>query len=92
MVVAKRLNTNSHNEAWGSTDNNDRGEELLDYLIAEDIQICSMGTEPTLSNVERGEVIDKTLSNVNMYDKITEWKVNTENSMSDHNMIEFRIN
>ena len=64
MVVAKRLNTNSHNEAWGSTDNNDRGEELLDYLIAEDIQICNIGTELTFSNVERGEVIDKTLSNM----------------------------
>ena len=51
-----------------------------------------MGTEPSFSNVERAEVIDKTLSNTNMYDKITDWKVNTEKSMSDHNMIDFGIN
>ena len=83
---------NSHNEVWGSTNNNDRGEELLDFIIAEDLQICNIGTAPTFTNVERGEVIDITLCSTNMYHKITDWKVNTENSMSDHNMIEFKIN
>ena len=78
---------NSHNEAWNSTDNNDRGEELLEYLIVEDIQICNIGTEPTFSDVGRGEVIDVTLSNTYMYDKITDWKVYTENLMSDHNIM-----
>ena len=64
----------------------------MHYIIAGDLQICNIGTAPTFTNVERGEVIDITLCSTNMYHKITDWKVNTENSMSDHNMIEFKIN
>ena len=82
---------NSHNEAWGSTDNNVRGEELLDFIISEDLQICNIGTEPTFSSGGREEVLDITLCSTNMYERITGWKVNTENSSSDHNMIEFSI-
>ena len=33
---------NSYNEARGSTDNNDRGEELLKFIIAKDLQICNV--------------------------------------------------
>ena len=56
-------------------------------MIAEDIQICNIGTEPTFSDVGRGEVIDVTLSNTYMYDKITDWKVYTQNLMTDHNIM-----
>ena len=30
---------NSHNTAWGSTDINDRGDKLLDYILSTDLQI-----------------------------------------------------
>ena len=33
----------------------------MDYIIAEDPQICNIGTAPTITNVDRGEVIDITL-------------------------------
>ena len=33
----------------------------MDYIIAGDLQICNIGTAPTITNVDRGGVIDITL-------------------------------
>ena len=50
---------NSYNEARGSTDNNSRGEELLELIKAEDLQICNVGTEPIFGNVGNDHKSDK---------------------------------
>ena len=78
---------NSHHIAWGSTDNNHRGENLLDYIISTNMQICNVGNTPTFTNALRGEVIDLTLATTGTTEKVIDWKVDTENTLSDHNRI-----
>ena len=82
---------NSHNTAWGSTDINDRGDKLLDYILSTDLQICNVGDKPTFSNVNRQEVIHITLASRNIERKISGWRVSEKENFSDHNTIHFSI-
>ena len=61
---------NSHNEMWGSTDDNFRGEALLDYIMTTNMQIGNIGNRPTFKNVAREEVIDITLISTGIVDKV----------------------
>ena len=83
---------NSHNIAWGSSDNNNRGEKLMDFIVSTNLYICNLGTTPTFENAIRSEVIDITLATSNMMDKLIDWKVTQNASLSDHNRITFKIN
>ena len=83
---------NSHHIAWGSTNNNNRGEKLLDFIVSTDLQICNVGNVPTFRNAVREEVIDLTLATTQASNKISDWKVNPGNTISDHNRISFRYN
>ena len=44
---------NSHNEVWGSTDSNPRGEDLLEFIFSTSLQICNIGTESTFIDVRK---------------------------------------
>ena len=83
---------NSHNIAWGSSDNNNRGEKLMDFIVSTNLYICNLGTTPTFENAIRSEVIDITLATSNTMDKLIDWKVTQNASLSDHNRITFKIN
>lgn len=52
--------TNSHHLIWGSTDTNDRGRKLLEYLAAIYLEIRNKGNEPTFCTTVKREVIDLT--------------------------------
>ena len=80
---------NSHNTVWGSTDTNQRGDKLLDFILSSDLQICNVGDKPTFSNAVREEVIDITLATIEIERNVLDWKVSDEESFSDHNRIEF---
>ena len=82
---------NSHNEVWGSTDTNKRGEELLDYLATTQMHICNEGVTPTFSNILRQEVIDITLASNNAINSVEHWKVSNAETFSDHARIEFKL-
>ena len=82
---------NSHNAAWGSTDTNDRGDHLLDYILSTNLQICNVGEKPTFSNSIRQEVIDITLASIGIERKISDWRVSDKENFSDHNTITFNI-
>ena len=82
---------NSHNIAWGSNDNNNRGEKLMDYIVSTNLYICNIGTTPTFENAIRSEVIDITLATSSTMDKMGDWKVNRNISLSDHNRISFKL-
>ena len=83
---------NSHNIAWGSSDNNNRGEKLMDYIVSTNLYICNLGTTPTFENAIRSEVIDITLATNNIIDKMMDWKVIRNVSLSDHNRITYKLN
>ena len=83
---------NSHNTAWGSSDCNPRGDNLLEYIMTTDLQICNRGNAPTFSNIIRSEVIDITLVSTGLADNIENWQVSHRETFSDHNLIEFELN
>ena len=83
--------SNAHNEVWGSTDTNRRGEILLEYLIANNLVISNEGNNPTFLNKRSEQVLDLTLSSERIAQKITNWRVVEEDSFSDHRLITFRI-
>ena len=61
---------NSHHKLWGSTDTNRRLEDLMDYIITNDLDILNTGTMPTFRNSVREEVIDITLFTGSFRDKV----------------------
>jgi len=82
---------NSHHVVWGSTDTNNRGEELLDYVMTSNLHICNKGNEPTFENVSRKEVLDITLASTNIMNDILHWRVSKDYTHSDHKRIEFYL-
>jgi ribonuclease HI len=82
---------NSHNQVWGSSDNNQRGEKLLEYIVSTNMQICNEGNTPTFENAIRKEVIDITLAANRTVDRVQNWKVQRNVSTSDHNRITFNF-
>jgi hypothetical protein len=80
---------NSHNLIWGSSNNNPRGEQLMDWILSNNVHIVNKGNKPTFSNIVREEIIDLTLCDTNSVDRIENWHVSDENTLSDHNHIEF---
>jgi ribonuclease HI len=82
---------NAHHEVWGSTDTNCRGESLLEFITSNDLEIINTGDTPTFVNRIRREVLDITLASREICDTLTGWRVDEEDSMSDHRRILFKI-
>lgn len=83
---------NSHHRVWGSSDTNQRGSKLFEFICSEELQILNKGNRPTFINRIREEVIDITLCSINVEPVISNWHVSSEASMSDHQTIEFQLN
>lgn len=80
---------NAHHTVWASTDTNTRGEYLLDFISTNEIDICNKGDAPTFANAIRQEVLDLTLCSPTISDRIENWHVSDEESLSDHKHIIF---
>lgn len=83
---------NAHHTTWGSTDINDRGRALLEYLFTTDLVTLNQGNEPTFVTARRAEVLDVTLCNSRLSKYVEQWRVSSEPSLSDHRHILFNIN
>jgi hypothetical protein len=83
--------SNAHHSAWGSTNCNDRGEALVEFLGASNLDILNWGNEPTFCNGHRLEVIDITLGSFGLLESIMSWEVFSEPSLSDHRHILFTL-
>lgn len=80
---------NSHHTVWGSTDINNRGEYLYEYISANNIDLCNKGNQPTFITKTRREVLDLTLCSPFISPRVRKWQVSDEESLSDHRQIEF---
>ena len=82
--------TNSHSTLWGNENTNTRGEKL-ELLIAEfNLEIINTTFEATWSNAINSSTIDLTITNSHA-PKIKNWKVLKDESLSDHEIIQFHI-
>ena len=90
---------NAHNQIWGSKDSDRRGHELLEYITEHELEFLNTDSLPTYfvtRNVNGmaevwSDAIDLTLATNFISHRITDWKVITEASCSDHRYIEFCI-
>jgi hypothetical protein len=55
---------NSHHTSWGSTNINNRGEYLFNYIMAHGLDIMNRGNRPTFVTSKRQEVIDIAIATV----------------------------
>ena len=83
--------SNAHHVTWGSTDINDRGRGLLEYLVTTDLEILNRGGEPTFRTAARSEVLDLTLCSRSLMNSVEDWRVSQEPSLSDHMQIVFKL-
>lgn len=82
---------NAPSITWGSMSTNTRGECLLQFSLETDFEVLNTGNTPTFVTKIRQEVIDITISPTNIPRYVSEWKASSEPSLSDHKIIEFRI-
>ena len=81
--------SNCHSTSFGSSNDNQRGFELMEWLSTTDLHVLNVGNSYTFSDVRRQEVIDITLGDSKSMDKIVDWHVSDTETMSDHRRIEF---
>ena len=82
---------NAHHTAWGSSDCNQRGEQLLEFVMGTDLMIINEGNKPTFETMARKEVLDITLASLNIANQISKWEVSGEYTHSDHKEIQFLV-
>jgi len=86
---ATDTSANAHNNVWGSSDINDRGESLLDFILSTNLYIANVEAEhtfvgPTSSNVLNIMLVKRQIT------LVSEWRVLKTPSFSDHRNIQFR--
>jgi hypothetical protein len=82
---------NSHHNSCGSTNINNRGESLFNYIMANGLDIMNRGNRPTFFTTNRQEVIDITIPTFYASNLINDWHVTEEVSCSDHIYIRFTV-
>lgn len=82
---------NAHNTVWGSTNNNDRGEQLLEFVERYNLLVANRGAQPTFVDARRAEVIDVTLICRKILNRVENWRVVDRLTMSDHRAIQFEV-
>jgi hypothetical protein len=91
LYLIMGCDSNAHHSAWGSTNCNDRGEALVEFLIASNLEVLNRSNEPTFCSGQRLEVIDITLGSFGLLDSIIGCEVSSEPSLSDHRHILFTL-
>lgn len=81
---------NSHHLIWGSSNTNERGASLLEYLATTNLEILNRGSRPTFVTSRRQEVIDLTVGTPGVTQWIKNWRVDDEETLSDHRRISFQ--
>ncbi|XP_014282578.1 uncharacterized protein [Halyomorpha halys] len=78
--IVVSMDANAHHWLWGSTNTNQRGESLLEYLLGEYLEVLNRGNKATFVNRVRAEVIDITIATCRVGPMIKNWHVSDEES------------
>jgi hypothetical protein len=84
--------SNAHSSLWSNNaDTNPRGVMVENLIFQHDLYIHNTGVVPTFVKGDKKSFIDLTLSNRDMEEHITKWKVDTSESHSDHRYLLYQI-
>lgn len=64
------MRMNAYYSVWGSSNNNLRGEHLLEFILESNPSIFNMGNTPTFVARAKQEVLDTTLGSPCLIDRI----------------------
>lgn len=82
---------NAKSVEWGSPYTDRRGDIVSEVIASMGLTVVNNGNIPTFSNRNGMSYIDVTCCTEELYTKITEWKVTTEENGSPHNTITFEV-
>jgi hypothetical protein len=63
----------------------------MEFLSSSKLEILNRGNQPTFCNAVRQEALDVTLGSCGLLDRIADWGVSVEPSLSDHRHILFTL-
>lgn len=92
MTLLSSIDANAHHFAWGSTNINPKGDNLLEFILSTDLMLLNIGNKPTFVNKLRKEVLDITLCTQDLFSQIFDWHVSSYILLSDHKCIAFKMN
>jgi len=81
LYLVKGCNFSAHHTAWGSTNCNDSGEALVEFLNYSNLESLNQGNKPIFCSGSRLQVIDITLGSFGLLKSITSWMVSSEPSL-----------
>jgi len=85
------MDSNGHSQLWGCNENNSRGDTLELWIASNNLTLHNIGSQHTYEKGAAKTIIDITLSSFAIQDYIAGWKVNNEDYMSDHKMLNYNI-
>lgn len=90
IIIAGDLNAKS--SAWGSARTDRKGNIWEEVFHALQISPINTGSQPTFVRGACGTIIDVTAVSDTLVDKVVDWSVLGEETLSDHMYISFSIN
>ena len=82
---------NSHSTMWGSENTNSRDAMVEDFILHNNLQLLNTGEEYTFFTSRAKSIIDLTLASQHVSARISDWKVESEFSISDYRSISFTL-
>lgn len=82
---------NAKSQDWGSCKEDNRGKALADLIASLGLISCNQGNEPTFVRGASESHIDITFASRAVADRVRDWKVLDEESLSLHRYIQYSI-
>ena len=83
------MDTNAWSGLWGMDNNNARGDYFEQFVLSNQLEIANTGSTHTFVGAIGQTIIDVTMHDPELH--ILEWMVSTEDVLSDHRSIRFKI-
>lgn len=91
LLLLIGCDANAHNVTWGSSGDNQRGTDLLEWMCEHNLIVLNRGNSPTFCTAARQEVLDVTMCCAKTEKLVDAWHVSQEESLSDHKHILFDV-
>lgn len=85
------IDSNSHHKIWGCPQSDVRGGHLHDFITSNRLCLMNTGSAHTFHTDTRKSIIDITLATRKMQRFLSNWKVDSSESHSDHKFIELEL-
>lgn len=91
MEVILAGDFNARSKLWGDKKTTDRGELLEQWVNRFDMRLMNEGNAPTCIRPQGTSIVDLTWVTAGLIEKVTEWKVLEDETLSDHVCIVYKL-